>query len=101
MLLLTMLFPYVAGGIDVQQYDSAAAILLDRIAIGEGTTDAAAQEHGLASAYDITYAYGKYNPNDSKPLSEMTIGEVKQLQKQMLANQANSKLPSSAVGNIK
>ena len=98
MLLLTMLFPYVAGGIDVQQYDSAAAILLDRIAIGEGTTDAAAQEHGLASAYDITYAYGKYNPNDSKPLSEMTIGEVKQLQKQMLANQENSKLPSSAVG---
>ncbi len=98
MLLLTMLFPYVAGGIDVQQYDSAAAILLDRIAIGEGTTDAAAQEHGLASAYDITYAYGRYNPSGSKPLSEMTIGEVKQLQKQMLANQANSKLPSSAVG---
>jgi len=98
MLLLTMLFPYVAGGIDVQQYDSAAATLLDRIAIGEGTTDAAAQEHGLASAYDITYAYGIYDPNDSKPLTEMTIGEVKQLQKQMLANQANSKLPSSAVG---
>ena len=73
MLLLTMLFPYVAGGIDVQQYDSAAAILLDRIAIGEGTTDAAAQEHGLASAYDITYAYGRYNPSGSKPLSEMTI----------------------------
>jgi len=93
-----MLFPYVAGGIDVQQYDSAAAILLDRIAIGEGTTDAAAQEHGLASAYDITYAYGRYNPSGSKPLSEMTIGEVKQLQKQMLAKQANSKLPSSAVG---
>lgn len=93
-----MPFPYVAGGIDVQQYDSAAAILLDRIAIGEGTTDAAAQEYGLANAYDITYAYGMYNPNDSKPLTEMTIGEVKRLQKQMLANQANSKLPSSAVG---
>lgn len=70
------------------------APLLDRISFGEGTTDAAAKKHSLASAYDITYAYGKYNPKDSKPLTEMTIGEVKQLQKQMLANQAGS----SAVG---
>ena len=76
----------------------AAATLLDRIVLGEGTSDAAAQEHGLASDYDITYAYGQYNPPDSKPLSEMTIGEVKQLQQQMIANQAGNKLKSSAVG---
>ena len=91
MLLLIILFSGVVSGGD---YNSAAAVLLDRIALGEGTTDAAAQKHGLASAYDITYAYGIYNPKDSKPLTEMTIGEVKQLQQQMLANQAGS----SAVG---
>lgn len=95
MLILMVLFSGVVGGSD---YNSAAATLLDRISIGEGTSDDAAQEHDLASAYDITYAYGQYNPEDSKPLTEMTIGEVKQLQQQMLANQASSKLPSSAVG---
>jgi hypothetical protein len=93
--LLIMLFSGVVGGGD---YDSAAVPLLERIALGEGTSDAAAQQHGLASAYDITYAYGQYNPQDSKPLTEMTIGEVKQLQQQMISNQANSNLPSSAVG---
>ena len=50
---------------------------MNQITDGEGTSDATAQEHGLASAYDITYAYGQYNPPDSKPLSEMTIAEVK------------------------
>jgi len=95
MLLLMMIFSWVVSGGD---YNSAVAVLLDRIALGEGTSDAAAQEHGLASAYDITYAYGQYNPEKSKQLTEMTIGEVKQLQLQMLANQAGSKLQSSAVG---
>jgi len=94
MILLVMLFSGVVSGID----NSAAASLLDRIALGEGTTDAAAQGHGLASAYEITYAYGEYVPEDSKPLTEMTIGEVKQLQHQMLSNQAGNKLQSSAVG---
>jgi hypothetical protein len=86
------------GKADTKEPPTTAGPLLDRIALGEGTTDAAAQEYGLASAYDITYAYGKYNPNDSKPLTEMTIGEVKQLQQQMLANQAGNNLKSSAVG---
>lgn len=74
--------------------NSAAAVLLDRIALGEGTSDADAEDHGLASAYDITFGYGQYNPEDSKPLSQMTIAEVKQLQQQMIANGAIS----SAVG---
>ena len=68
----------------------AAAPLLDRIALGEG------------SGYDTTYAYGQYNPENSKQLTDMTIGEVKTLQKQMLANQKNDGIPlgkqSSAVG---
>ncbi len=95
---LTALISLVIAGITlaaaVDSDIQAAAPLLDRIATGEGTTDAAAQEHGLTSAYDITYAYGEYNPIDSKPITEMTIGEVKQLQEQMLANGAES----SAVG---
>ena len=79
----------------------AAAILLDRIALGEGTSDAAAQKHGLASNYDITYSYGKYNPTDSKPLSEMTIGEVKQLQQQMIANEIKAGIdPKDASGAV-
>jgi len=95
MLLVLIMIPGVVNGSD---YSSAAAVLLDRIALGEGTSDAAAQAHGLASAYDITYAYGLYNPKDARPLTEMTIKEVKQLQQQMLANQAGNKLQSSAVG---
>ena len=98
MLFLIVLFSGVVSGIDVQQYASAAVPLLERISLGEGTTDAAALQHDLTSAYEITYAYGQYNPKDSKPLTEMTIGEVKQLQQQMLANQAGNKLQSSAVG---
>lgn len=99
-LLLVMLFSGVVSG---GNYGSAAAPLLDRIALGEGTTDAAAQQHGLASAYDITYAYGLYNPKDSKPLTEMTIGEVKQLQQEMITNQIKAgivdpKKRSTAVG---
>jgi len=95
--LTALMFLFIACVTSAATVDSdiqTAAPLLDRIATGEGTTDAAAQEHDLTSAYDITYAYGEYNPKDSKPLTEMTIGKVKQLQDQMLANGAES----SAVG---
>jgi muramidase (phage lysozyme) len=94
-IILLMSFSGVVSGGD---YDRTADPLLNRIALGEGTSDAAAQQYGLASAYEITYAYGQYNPQGSKPLTEMTIQEAKQLQQQMLANQAGSELPSSAVG---
>lgn len=98
-LFLAIFIPEAVSGIDAQQARlDAASPLLDRIAIGEGATDEAAQEHGLSSAYDITYAYGIYNPKDSKPLTEMTIGEVKLLQQQMLASQAGNEIISSAVG---
>jgi muramidase (phage lysozyme) len=95
--LTASMFLFIACVTSAATVDSdiqTAAPLLDRIATGEGTTDAAAQEHDLTSAYDITYAYGEYNPKDSKPLTEMTIGEIKQLQDQMLTNGAES----SAVG---
>jgi muramidase (phage lysozyme) len=75
----------------------ANSALLAQIAQGEGTSDATAQKHGFQSGYDVTLGYGAYNKKTDKPLSQMTIGEVKQLQKEMLANPAN-KMNSSAAG---
>ena len=73
--------------------------LLDAISKAEGTTDAKAQKHGYASGYDVTLGYGKFGgkPGEGKPLSQMTVGEVKQLQKAML-NHPDNNLNSSAVG---
>lgn len=54
--------------------------LLDRISIGEGTSDAEARKHpGFDSGYDATYSY---QPTP-KPLSQMTLNEVAQFQDQM------------------
>lgn len=71
--------------------------LLDEIAEGEGTSDAAARQHGYNSGYDVTLGWGAYADDKSKPLTEMTVGEVKALQRQMLANPRNH-WNSSAVG---
>lgn len=72
--------------------------LLERIAHGEGTSDVKARAHGFESGYDVSYGLGKYSPKGGKKLSEMTLGEVKQYQEQMLANQRGNKLQSTAVG---
>lgn len=71
--------------------------LLDEIAEGEGTSDAAAARHGYRSGYDVTLANGAYADDKSKPITEMTLGEVKALQRDMLANPRN-RWNSSAVG---
>lgn len=54
--------------------------LVDQIADGEGTTVAKAQMNGFASPYDVPYGYGKYGAPE-KPISSMTLSEVKQYQK--------------------
>lgn len=76
--------------------------LLETLAHGEGTSDVRAQRMGFTSGYDISFAYGKYNPRGHKPISEMTIGEVKALQRNMIRNQASLGIPSikrsSAIG---
>ncbi|MEO1335121.1 MAG: hypothetical protein AAFV29_05740, partial [Myxococcota bacterium] len=71
--------------------------LLDEIAEGEGTSDATARSRGYASGYDVTLGYGAYADDKSKPLSSMTLGEVKALQRRMLNNPRNG-FNSSAVG---
>lgn len=77
---------------------SGTKALLDQIALGEGTTDEKAQKHGYASAYDVPLGYGKYGgkAGTTKPVSQMTIGEVKALQKEIL--KGSGKLNSSAIG---
>lgn len=72
--------------------------LLDLIARGEGTSDRHAQQHGIATGYDITYSYGQFNPTGYKPVSQLKIFEVRAFQRKMLDNQANRKLRSTAVG---
>jgi muramidase (phage lysozyme) len=71
--------------------------LLEQIARGEGTTDAQAQQKGFASGYDVTLGYGIYHRPTRKPLSQMTVGEVKVLQSEMLNNPSNH-FNSSAAG---
>ena len=71
--------------------------LLEQISRGEGTSDAAAKKKGLASGYDVSLGYGAYGGGPKKALSEMTMAEVKEYQKAMLADPKN-KMNSSAVG---
>lgn len=69
--------------------------LLEQIAKGEGTSDAQAKAQGFASGYDVPLGYGKFGMPD-KPLTSMTIGEVKKYQAKLL--QGSGSLNSSAVG---
>ena len=82
------------SGLPESQFGDKA--LLSQIARGEGTTDEKARKHGFESAYDVPLGYGAYGRPD-KPLSQMTLGEVKEYQRRMLANPKN-KWNSSAVG---
>jgi len=71
--------------------------LLNQIAQGEGTSDAAAKSKGYESGYDVTLGYGAYNKPTKKPLSKMMLSEVNALQTEML-NHPDNDLNSSAVG---
>jgi muramidase (phage lysozyme) len=53
--------------------------VLERIAIGEGTSDSTAKAHHYDSGYDVAYG----NRPTQKPISQMTLDEVDQLQGQM------------------
>lgn len=71
--------------------------LLEVIANGEGTSDEKARSRGFESGYDVSFAFGKYSPR-GKQLSTLTLAEVRDYQRVMLANQKGNKLRSSAVG---
>ena len=80
----------------------AVKALLDQIAKGEGTTLEKARKYDFNSEYDVTLGYGQGGlPRPPKPLTQMTLGEVKQYQ--ALLGQAWARGPgrgtySSAVG---
>lgn len=86
-----------AGSYSAPAGAAGVGALLSAISKAEGTTDVDAKRHGLASGYDVTLGYGKYGGGPKKALSTMTLSEVKEYQKQMLADPKN-KLNSSAVG---
>jgi conjugal transfer mating pair stabilization protein TraG len=77
---------------------SLSSPLLDRIALGEGTSDTQAQSHNFPSGYDVPLGYGQYGTpsvnGNPTTLSQMTLGEVQTFQQQMIDNGA----PSGAVG---
>lgn len=70
--------------------------LLDLIAVGEGTSDDIAQSRGFESGYDVPYGFGMY-AMPRKPLSQMTIGEVKQFQRELIAA-TRGKVPGTSQG---
>ena len=95
------------GSVDTSTLDckeQSAKMLLDRIAEGEGTTAKSAKRENVDSEYDITYSYGTFTPEklssgkDVQPISTLTIGEIKEVQRLMLQNQKGRNLPSSAIG---
>jgi len=63
--------------------------LLDRISVGEGTSDAAAKGRKFSSGYDVTYGYGAYAKPD-KPVTQMTLDEIDALQREMIRNKSGS-----------
>ena len=75
--------------------DDNLKALVSQIAKGEGTTDDEARKYGFDSAYDVPLGYGKFGKPD-KPISTMTLGELKKYQRVLLRN--SGKLNSSAVG---
>jgi muramidase (phage lysozyme) len=85
--------PIPSGPITIGQVDPDHAVvgwapgtepirnLLERISIGEGTSDAAAAQahYPSGSGYDVAYG----DKQTQKPISQMTLDEVAQLQGQM------------------
>jgi peptidoglycan hydrolase-like protein with peptidoglycan-binding domain len=97
-----------ARPIDLSPLPGGEAGLLEQIARGEGTSDAAARAHGYTpganntkndAGYEVTLSYGRYVPDKFKgrALTDMTVGEIKELQAGMLAHPENG-WDSSAVG---
>jgi len=90
--LMMLLIVQLQGTVCGSDHDSAAAPLLERIALGEGTGDIKAQEEGYSSGYDVLYGYQKPKDFDAsypESLTEMNLGQIKELQ---------SKMSSSAIG---
>ena len=62
--------------------------LLHQIARGEGVDDDRARSHGFASGYDVPFNYGRF-AQQTKPLTQMTLGEIDALQVRMASHPEN------------
>lgn len=102
--------PLDPGALESAKVSTGVDGLLQRIAEGEGTSDAKARKHGYTpgatnaagkndAGYEVTLSYGAYVPEHlkGKPLTEMSIAEVRNLQRGMLDHPRNG-WNSSAVG---
>ena len=72
--------------------------LAQKIRTAEGTTDERAAKEGYASGYDVTLGYGKYDGDSDKPISKMTLSELKNFQKQMI-NRSKGKIKGTKYGS--
>jgi hypothetical protein len=83
--------------------DAGVENLLNLIAKAEGTSDEMALSKGFASGYDVPFGHGSFVMPE-KPLTQMTIGEVKEYQKKLVSATRGkikgvaSNLGTSAVG---
>ena len=67
---------------------AAHRALLHQIARGEGVDDDRARSHGFASGYDVPFNYGRF-AQQTKPLTQMTLGEIDALQVRMASHPEN------------
>lgn len=82
---------------DVTPLPPGVTGLLEQISRGEGTSDAQAKAKGYASGYDVPLGYGAFGGTPDKPISQMTLAELKKYQRQIKGDPRN-KFNSSAAG---
>lgn len=70
--------------------------LLNQITNGEGVGDDVARQHGYLSSYDVPFNYGRF-AQQTKPLTQMTLREIDELQTRILNHPENT-LNASPVG---
>lgn len=62
--------------------------VLDFLARAERTTPEFARRYGFTSDYDVSFNYGRSGPKTAKPLSAMTLAEIRAHQAQMRGSSA-------------
>lgn len=72
--------------------------LAQKIRTAEGTTDERAAKEGYESGYDVTLGYGAYDGDSDKPVSSMTLSELKDFQQQMI-NRSEGKIEGTTFGS--
>ena len=72
--------------------------LAQKIRSAEGTSDERAVKEGYKSGYDVTLGYGAFDGDNNKPVSSMTLSELKDFQRQMI-NRSKGKIKGTKYGS--